>query len=159
MASWACEHKSVVPSGSGGSPTQAASALQPLVHSFPHAGLLTKILFAIGIIGIGFLAVPIFAGSSSYVIAETFGFKEGLSQPFHQAKVFYLIIIASAVVGVLMNFLGMNPFSALIYMVNDIRSEQGWPSDLSICANYPKALPFPTERFAIWVNWPVEPYE
>ncbi|HVB74782.1 MAG TPA: divalent metal cation transporter [Ktedonobacteraceae bacterium] len=96
-------------------PTQAASALQPLVHSFPHAGLLAKILFSIGIIGIGFLAVPIFAGSSSYAIAETFGFPEGLSQTFNQAKVFYLIIIASAVVGVLMNFLGINPFSALIY--------------------------------------------
>jgi Mn2+/Fe2+ NRAMP family transporter len=96
-------------------PIQAASALQPLVHSFPHAGLLAKILFSIGIIGIGFLAVPIFAGSSSYAIAETFGFKEGLSQKFHQAKVFYLIIIASTIVGVLMNFLGINPFSALIY--------------------------------------------
>jgi Mn2+/Fe2+ NRAMP family transporter len=96
-------------------PIQAASALQPLVHSFPDAGLLTKILFAIGIIGIGFLAVPIFAGSSSYAIAETFGFKEGLSQTFPQAKIFYGIIIASTIVGVLMNFLGMNPFSALIY--------------------------------------------
>ena len=96
-------------------PIQAASALQPLVHSFPHAGLITKILFSIGIIGIGFLAVPIFAGSSSYAIAETFGFKEGLSQTFNQAKIFYLIIIASTVVGVLINFLGINPFSALIY--------------------------------------------
>ncbi|HEY0753151.1 MAG TPA: divalent metal cation transporter [Ktedonobacteraceae bacterium] len=96
-------------------PTQAALALEPLVNSFPHAGLLAKVLFSIGIIGTGFLAVPIFAGSSSYAIAETFGFKEGLFRTFPQAKIFYLIIIASTIVGVLLNFLGINPFSALIY--------------------------------------------
>jgi len=96
-------------------PTQAAMALEPLVHSFPHAGLLTKVLFSIGIIGIGFLAVPIFAGSSSYALAETFGFKEGLFRTFPQAKAFYLGIVVSIVVGVLINFLGINPFSALIY--------------------------------------------
>ena len=96
-------------------PTQAATALEPLVHSFPHAGLLTKVLFSIGIIGVGFLAVPIFAGSSSYAIAETFGFKEGLFRTFTQAKAFYLVTVASTIVGVLINFLGINPFSALIY--------------------------------------------
>ena len=56
----------------------AAAALEPLVQGFPNAGLLAKVLFSVGIIGIGLLAVPVLAGSSSYAISEALGIKEGV---------------------------------------------------------------------------------
>ena len=94
---------------------QAASALQPLVHSFPHSGKIAEILFSAGIIGTGFLAIPIFAASSSYAVAEIFQWKEGLSKTFNQAKSFYVVIILGSLVGLLINLIGISPFKALIY--------------------------------------------
>jgi len=94
---------------------QAASALEPLVHSFGHAGKISEILFALGIIGTGFLAIPIFAATSSYAISEMFDWKEGLSKTFHQARNFYWVIIAGSLVGLLINFIGINPIKALVY--------------------------------------------
>ncbi len=58
---------------------QAARALEPLVHTFPHAGFLAELIFAIGIIGLGFLAVPVFSGSASFALAETLDWKAGLN--------------------------------------------------------------------------------
>jgi NRAMP (natural resistance-associated macrophage protein)-like metal ion transporter len=63
----------------------AASALQPLVKNFPHAGIIAKLLFSVSVVGIGFLAVPVLAGSSSYAISETLGWKEGLHRKFRRA--------------------------------------------------------------------------
>lgn len=89
--------------------SQAASALRPL------AGELAFLLFAIGIIGTGFLAVPILAGSASYALSEAFGWKEGLYRKFKQAHGFYGIIIAATLVGLLINFSGVAPFKMLYY--------------------------------------------
>jgi NRAMP (natural resistance-associated macrophage protein)-like metal ion transporter len=94
---------------------QAASALQPLVRTFPHAGDLARGLFAVGIIGTGLLAVPILAGSAAYGVAEAFGWREGLYRPFAQARGFYGVIAAATLVGLLINFLGVNPIQALVY--------------------------------------------
>lgn len=93
----------------------AASALQPLVKNFPHAGLIAKLLFSVGVVGIGFLAVPVLAGSSSYAISETFGWKEGLHQKFRRAHGFYLVIAGATIVGLLINFLGIDPIKALVF--------------------------------------------
>lgn len=93
----------------------AAQALEPLVHSFPHAGLLAKIIFAIGIVGLGFLAIPVLAGSAGYALADTFGWKQGLSKTFSQAKAFYGVIIAATIVGLLLNFIGIDPIKALVF--------------------------------------------
>jgi len=88
---------------------QAAQALKPL------AGNSAYILFAIGIIGTGFLAIPVLSGSLSYIITETFGLKGGLDKKFHQAKAFYVIIAISLILGLSMNYIGISPIKALIY--------------------------------------------
>lgn len=93
---------------------QAASALAPLVHSFPNAGEVTKIIFAVGILGVGLLAVPVLAGSAAYSVAEAFGWNEGLSSTFRQARSFYLIIGGATLVGMLLNLIGINPITALV---------------------------------------------
>jgi NRAMP (natural resistance-associated macrophage protein)-like metal ion transporter len=94
---------------------EAAQALEPLVKTFPHAGELAKTIFALGIIGTGLLAIPVLAGSSAYALSEEFGWKEGLGKKFKQAKGFYLIIAASTVVGLWVNFANIDPIKALIY--------------------------------------------
>lgn len=95
--------------------SDAARALEPLVQSFPNAGQVAKDLFAVGIIGLGLLAVPVLAGSAAYAISEAFGWKEGLYRKFKQAHGFYAVIIISTLIGLLLNFVGINPIKALIY--------------------------------------------
>jgi Mn2+/Fe2+ NRAMP family transporter len=94
---------------------QAARALEPLVKSFPNAGEIAETIFALGIIGTGLLAVPVLAGSCGYTLSEAFGWREGLSKKFGQAKHFYLIIIASTIIGLWINFTNIDPIKALIY--------------------------------------------
>jgi len=91
------------------SASQAAEALRPF------AGDATFFLFAAGIIGTGLLAIPVLAGSSSYALSESFGWREGLYRPLGQAYAFYGIIIISMIVGLAINFLGIDPIKALIY--------------------------------------------
>ena len=93
----------------------AAKALEPLVQGFPYAGLIAKLIFSVGIIGVGLLAVPVLAGSSAYAISETLGLKEGLYRKFNRAKGFYIIIIVATVIGVGINFLGIDPIQALVF--------------------------------------------
>lgn len=93
----------------------AASALEPLVQGFPNAGLVAKLIFSVGILGTGLLAIPVLAGSCSYAIAEAFGWKEGLSRKVKKAKGFYLVIVLATVVGLLINFTGINPIQALVW--------------------------------------------
>ena len=91
------------------SAAQAAEALRPF------AGNITYWLFAIGIIGTGLLAIPVLAGSSSYAVSESFKWREGLYRKLKQAHAFYGIIILSMLVGLGINFLGIDPIKALIY--------------------------------------------
>jgi len=88
---------------------QAAKALEPL------AGEGAYYLFAIGIIGTGFLAIPVLCGSLSYIVSETFDWKEGLDKKFSEAKPFYIVIIISLIIGLLINYIGISPIQALIY--------------------------------------------
>ena len=97
-----------------GSAADAAKALEPLVDGFPHAGLIAKLIFAIGIIGIGLQAIPVLAGSSAYAISETMNWREGLFRKFKQAREFYFVIIAGTLVGLLFNFVGIDPMHALV---------------------------------------------
>lgn len=93
----------------------AAQALEPLVRNFPNSGFVAKLIFSVGIIGLGLLAVPVLAGSSSYAISEAFGLKEGLYRKFRKAKGFYMIIIIATIVGLAMNFIGLDPIKALVF--------------------------------------------
>lgn len=89
--------------------SDAAMALKPL------AGDMTYLLFAVGIIGTGLLAVPVLAGSASYAISESFGWREGLNKKLSQAYGFYGVIIFSMLIGLMINFIGLDPIKALIY--------------------------------------------
>jgi NRAMP (natural resistance-associated macrophage protein)-like metal ion transporter len=97
------------------SAADAARAIEPLVSSFPNAGLVAKIIFSVGIIGLGLLAVPVLAGSSSYAISEAFGWKEGMHRKFKKATAFYVTIGVATVIGLLINLLGIDPIKALIF--------------------------------------------
>lgn len=93
----------------------AAKALEPLVHSFAYAGFLSKFIFSIGIIGLGFLAIPVLSGSAAYAVCEAANWKSGLNLKLKRAHGFYGVIICSTIVGLLLNFIGINPVKALVY--------------------------------------------
>ena len=86
---------------------QAAEALRPF------AGKFAATLFTLGIVGVGFLAIPTLAGSSAYAFAETLGWRQGLNKKLNQARWFYALILVSTAVGVALNFIGINPVKAL----------------------------------------------
>ena len=88
---------------------QAAMALKPL------AGNLAYLLFAIGVIGTGLIAIPVLSGSLSYIFTETFGWEQGLDKKFHEAKGFYVIIAISLILGLSLNYVGITPIQSLIY--------------------------------------------
>lgn len=93
----------------------AAKALEPLVDSFPHSGYLSKLIFSIGIIGLGFLAVPILSGSAAYAVSEALDWKSGLNLKLKRAQGFYGIIIIATLIGLIFNFVGIHPVKALVY--------------------------------------------
>jgi Mn2+/Fe2+ NRAMP family transporter len=88
---------------------QAAEALRPL------AGNLAATLYTIGIVGVGFLAIPTLTGSAAYALAETFSWKEGLDEPFRGAIPFYAVVIFSTLLGIAMDYLNVNPVRALFW--------------------------------------------
>ena len=88
---------------------EAAQALEPI------AGRFATILFAIGVLGSGLLAVPVLSGSASYAFAESFGWHEGLYCRFKKALGFYGVMTVATLVGLLINFTSIPPFKMLIY--------------------------------------------
>lgn len=87
----------------------AAQALKPLAGQYAYG------LFTLGIISSGLLAIPILAGSAAYVLSEVFGWEASLDKPFSKAKQFYLVIVFSALVGLLLTYSGLSPIKALFY--------------------------------------------
>ncbi|MBK7314486.1 NRAMP family divalent metal transporter [Candidatus Aalborgicola defluviihabitans] len=98
--------------------SQAAEALRPVAGEFAFA------IFALGIIGTGLLAVPVLAGSAAYAVSELYGWKAGLSHGFHEARGFYLIIVAATGIGTVMGYLEVDPIKALVWsaIVNGVIS-------------------------------------
>jgi len=88
---------------------QAAQALRPIAGNFAY------LLFASGIVGTGLLAVPVLAGSASYAISETLNWQAGLSKKFKQAHGFYGVITIATLIGLLVNFTSIKPFTMLYY--------------------------------------------
>jgi len=86
-----------------------ASALTPLADRF------ASLLYTIGIVGTGALAIPTLAGSAAYAFAETFGWKQGLDQKLKNARSFYGVIVLSTVVGIALDFADVNPVKALYW--------------------------------------------
>jgi NRAMP (natural resistance-associated macrophage protein)-like metal ion transporter len=97
---------------------QAAEALRPVAGEFAFA------VFALGIVGTGLLAVPVLAGSAAYAVSELYGWVEGLSHDFGEAKGFYFIIVAATGIGALLGFLQVDPIKALVWsaVVNGVIS-------------------------------------
>ena len=88
---------------------QAAEALRPL------AGKFAALLFTLGMVGTGVLAVPVLAGSSAYVVAQTFRLREGLNEKPGRAPEFYGVIAAGILVGIAMNLFHIDPIKALFW--------------------------------------------
>jgi Mn2+/Fe2+ NRAMP family transporter len=88
---------------------QAAEALRPL------AGDAAGILFALGVIAVGFLAVPVMTAGAAYDLVQSLGWRHSLHAKFHEAKGFYVTILIVTAVAAAMNFLGVNPMKALVY--------------------------------------------
>jgi NRAMP (natural resistance-associated macrophage protein)-like metal ion transporter len=88
---------------------EAAQALSPIAGDF--AG----VIFAIGMIGAGFLAVPILSGASAYAVSETFGWREGLDENWRRAKPFYGVVAAATLVGLVIPLTGIKPIDALFF--------------------------------------------
>ena len=88
---------------------QAAEALRPFAGNFAAT------LFTLGIVGVGFLAIPTLAGSAAYAFAETLGWRQGLNKKLRQARWFYALILVSTAAGVALDFIGINPVKALYW--------------------------------------------
>ena len=88
---------------------QAAEALRPFAGNFATT------VFTLGIVGVGFLAIPTLAGSAAYAFAETLGWRQGLNKKLRQARWFYALILVSTGVGVALDFIGINPVKALYW--------------------------------------------
>lgn len=97
------------------SAADAAKALEPLVQTFPHAGFLAKLIFAVGIIGLGLLGIPILSGSAAYALSEAFNMKEGLNLKLKKAHGFYGVITIATLIGLMINFIGIDPIKALVF--------------------------------------------
>jgi Mn2+/Fe2+ NRAMP family transporter len=88
---------------------QAAEALRPIAGEFAF------LVFALGILGTGLLAVPVLAGSSAYALAEAMQWRAGLSHAPQDAKRFYATIVAGTVIGIGINFIDIDPIKALFW--------------------------------------------
>lgn len=98
-----------------GTAADAAKALEPLVEGFPHAGTIAKSLFAIGVIGMGLLGIPVLAGSVAYAVSDAFNWREGLDYKLKEAKQFYGVIIFSTVAGWFITLIGIDPIKSLVF--------------------------------------------
>jgi NRAMP (natural resistance-associated macrophage protein)-like metal ion transporter len=88
---------------------QAAEVLGPL------AGRFAVVLYTLGILGVGFLAIPTLSGSAAYALAETFSWRDGLDEKLGAARAFYAVVIASTLAGIVLDFAGVNPVKALFW--------------------------------------------
>lgn len=133
------------------SASQAAEALRPF------AGNTTYLLFAVGIIGTGLLAIPVLAGSTSYAFSESFRWQEGLYRNLRQAYAFYGVIIISMFIGLGINFIGLDPIKALIYsaVANGIVAPVVLVFIVLISSNKKIMGDWVNKRPVTWIGWGV----
>ena len=98
-----------------GAVVQLQGSKDAVVALAPLAGHFASLLYAVGLIGVGFLAIPTMTGSAAYVFSETFGFRQGLDEKLLRARAFYGIVTLSMIVGVVLTFMPINPMDALFY--------------------------------------------
>lgn len=85
------------------------------MHTFPYAGFLAKLLFAVGIVSAGLLVVPVLSASAAYALAQAIGWSAGLNFKFRQAHGFYGVITVATLIGLIVNFLGIDLIKLLVY--------------------------------------------
>lgn len=121
----------------------------------PFAGDAAFFLFAIGIVGTGFLAVPVLAGSASYAVSESFGFKSGLYRTLKEGSAFYGVIIIAMILGVGLNFVGFDPIDVLIYsaIFNGLVSPIMLFFIVKISANENIMGIYKNSRLSNWIGW------
>jgi NRAMP (natural resistance-associated macrophage protein)-like metal ion transporter len=127
----------------------AARALQPL------AGNLAFLLFALGIIGTGLLAVPVLAGSAAYAIAETFRWRASLESKPGQAPKFYIVLAAATLIGISLNFFGMDPIRALFWsaVINGVVAVPLMVMLMIVSANRRIVGKFPLPPYLHIIGW------
>jgi len=135
--------------------TEITSAAQAAEALRPFAGEATYFLFAIGIIGTGLLAIPVLAGASSYALAESFRWKEGLYRDLAQGKAFYGIIIISMIIGLAINFLGIDPIKALIYsaVLNGLVAPVILFLIVRMASNHKIMGRWTNKKYVTWIGW------
>jgi NRAMP (natural resistance-associated macrophage protein)-like metal ion transporter len=128
---------------------QAAEALRPV------AGAFAFLVFGLGIIGTGLLAVPVLAGSAAYAVSELFGWKAGLSRGFHEARGFYLIIVAATGIGSAMGYFDLDPMKALVLsaIVNGVISVPIMVVLMLIGQSKKIMGRFTISRRHLWLGW------
>jgi NRAMP (natural resistance-associated macrophage protein)-like metal ion transporter len=128
---------------------EAAEALRPI------AGNLAFLLFALGIIGTGLLAIPVLAGSGAYAVAELFGWPSTLEAKFPEAIGFYTIIFAATVIGFAMGFLPINPIQLLVWtaVINGIVAAPIMAMMMLIVSNRSAMGRFRARPSLAWAGW------
>ena len=128
---------------------QAAEALRPVAGEFAF------LVFGLGIIGTGLLAVPVLAGSAAYAVSELFGWKAGLSRGFHEARGFYLIIVAATGIGSAMGYFDLDPMKALVLsaIVNGVISVPIMVVLMLIGQSKTIMGRFTISRRHLWLGW------
>ncbi len=126
---------------------QAAEALRPL------AGNLATSLYTVGIVAVGFLAIPTLAGSAAYAFAETFRWKQGLDEKPKAAPKFYWVIVLSTALGITFDFVGLNPIKALFWssVVNGVLAPFLLAGILVVAADKKLMKGQPSSRLSRWV--------
>lgn len=130
-------------------PADAARALEPL------AGKWASLLFAAGIVGTGLLAIPVLAGSAAYAVTEALGVRSSLSEKPGSARVFYLIIIGSMLLGIVLSGLPLDPLRLLFWsaVINGVIAV---PLMIAIMwvASHPGVMgPFAISGWLRWLGW------
>lgn len=126
---------------------QAAEALRPFAGNFAAT------LFTLGIVGVGFLAIPTLAGSTAYAFAETLGWRQGLNKKLRQARWFYGLILFATGVGVGLDFIGINPVRALYWTaaINGLLGATSRKGNLRALKRSPLSKALINQRIRIWM--------
>jgi NRAMP (natural resistance-associated macrophage protein)-like metal ion transporter len=135
--------------------TQIETAAQAAVALRPIAGNLAFLLFALGIIGTGLLAIPVLAGSGAYAVAELFGWPSTLEAKFPEAIGFYTIISAATIIGFAMSFLPINPIQLLVWtaVINGIVAVPIMAMMMLIVTNRSAMGRFRARPSLAWAGW------
>ena len=126
---------------------QAAEVLGPL------AGRFAVLLYTIGILGVGLLAIPTLSGSAAYALAETLNWREGLDEKLGAARAFYAVVIGSTVAGIILDFANINPLRALFWtaVINGTLAPFLLVGILAVASDSKIMLGQPSSRFSRWV--------